>query len=411
MIHPMPHSSSGRKRSQPQKPPPVDAVQFERQEQIDELVAAVRKEGRFAFDTEFVMEDRYEPEVCLIQIATEGMVALIDPFRELDLGPIWELVSDPDVEVLVHAGQEDLALCVQHTGNLPVNIFDVQVAAGLVGIEFPLSLQKVVQRYLHIRLHKSKTLTDWRRRPLTVSQLQYAAEDVCYLLAIRAKIVADLQRRGREDWATEEFANFEKESLYGRVEEEKLRRLKGTASMDGRQLATVRALLHWRDEAAAKLDRPARVLLKDHLLVEIAKHAIAKYEDIRELRGINLSDKNIRTACEVVSAAIDLPPDQWPHVAAREKQLPQEEVIVPLLTAVLKGYCLERRLAYSLVATKKMIHELIAYHLDKTGDAETPALLRGWREKTAGKIASKVLTGELVVRVEKGRIVQSPFSK
>lgn len=361
MIPPMPKSNSGRKRSQSQKPPPVDAVQFERQEQIVELVQTVRNEGRFAFDTEFVMEDRYEPEVCLIQIATEKIVALIDPFRDLDLEPIWDLVSDPDVEVLVHAGQEDLALCVQHTGNLPINVFDVQVAAGLVGIDFPLSLQKLVQRYLHIRLHKSKTLTDWRRRPLTVSQLQYAAEDVCYLLEIRKRIVADLERRGRLNWAREEFANFEKETLYGHVEEEKLRRIKGTASMDGRQLATVRALLHWRDEAASKLDRPPRVILKDHLLVEIAKHAIQKYEEIRELRGINLSDKNIRGACEVVKDAIALPSDQWPHVAPREKQLAQEEVLVPLLTAVLKGYCLENRLAYSLVATKKTIHELIAY--------------------------------------------------
>ncbi len=411
MIRPMPKSNSGRNRSKPEKPPPVEAVQFECQKQIEELVATVREEGCFAFDTEFVMEDRYQPEVCLIQIATQSMVALIDPFRELDLAPIWELVSDPNVEVLVHAGQEDLALCVQHTGKLPLKVFDVQVAAGLVGIDFPLSLQKLVQRYLHIRLHKSKTLTDWRRRPLTVSQLQYAAEDVCYLLEIRKKIVAELERRGRMDWATAEFSNFEKETLYGHVEEEKLRRLKGTASMDGRQLATVRALLHWRDEAASLLDRPPRVVLKDHLLVEIAKHAIEKFDDVRELRGINLSDKNIRTACEVVTQALALPPEQWPHVEPREKQLAQEEVLVPLLTAVLKGYCLEKRIAYSLVATRKTIHQLIAYHLDSDGGAETPTLLLGWREKTAGQIANEVLTGKRSIRVENGRVVDSPFSE
>jgi len=410
-MHPMPNRSGDRKKPPDSPLPPVEAVQFERQDQIGELVAAVRREGRFAFDTEFVMEDRYEPEVCLIQIASEEIVALIDPFRELDLTPIWELVSDPVVEVVVHAGQEDLALCVQHTGKLPTTIFDVQVAAGLVGTDFPLSLQKLVQRFLHIRLHKSKTLTDWRRRPLTVSQLQYAAEDVCYLLAIRTKLIADLQRRKRMDWADEEFAVFEQESLYGHVEEEKLRRVKGTASMDGRQLATVRALLHWREKVASTLNRPPRVLLKDHLLVEIARHAIHSYGEIRELRGINLSDKNIRKLCAVVEEALALPKEQLPQPAFRDKQLVEEDVLIPLLTAVLKSYCQENRLAYSLVATKKSIRELIVHHLDGSPDLleekQTPALLSGWREETVGRIASDVLSGKRSIRVDHGRIVDS----
>ena len=236
---------------------------------------AQAREGRFGFDTEFVMEDRYEPEVCLVQVAVERRVGLIDPFAAIDLKPLWSLVADPDVQTIVHAGQEDLALCVQHTGKGARNVFDVQIAAGLVGLEYPLSLQKLVQSVLHIRLHKAKTLTDWRRRPLSDSQLRYGAEDVMHLPALCDALSTRLVQRNRVEWATEEFAAFENMSIYGRVEEEKLWRLKGTSTMDGRQLAVVRSVLHWRDQLAERLNRPVRGVLKDHLLVEIARLGLA----------------------------------------------------------------------------------------------------------------------------------------
>ena len=171
------------------------------QSEIQELCAQCRAEARFAFDTEFVMEDRYEAEVCLLQIAVGDTVAIVDPFKKLDLQPVWNLVGDPEIETIVHAGQEDLALSVQHTGAPPRNIFDVQIAAGFVGYDYPVSLQRLVQSTLHIRLHKSKTLTDWRKRPLSPEQIRYAAEDVSYLLEIRNLLDRRLGRLNRRNWA------------------------------------------------------------------------------------------------------------------------------------------------------------------------------------------------------------------
>jgi ribonuclease D len=380
------------------KPPEWSLI--ETPEQLQELCGTIQSEGRFAFDTEFVMEDRYEPEVCLLQIATDSRVSLIDPFLDFDLQPIWELVADEKIETVVHAGQEDLALCVQHIGKVPRNVFDVQIAAGFVGYDYPLSLQKLIQLSLRVRVHKTKTLTDWRRRPLTAAQLRYAAEDVAFLLPIRAHVDRLLAEHKRTDWAHEEFRRFEDLSLYGRVEEEKVRRLKGTANMDGQQLAVVTALLNWREGLAEQLNRPVRTVLKDHLLVEIARLGLSTHEEIRDLRGINLSEKNVRLMGNVVKEALALPPEHWPEPLPRVNEIPGEDVLIALLTAVIRSHCLKNDIAYGLASTKGMISELVRSRITRpAADAKPPELLTGWRAQAIGAVADSVLSGTSAVRV------------
>ncbi len=386
----------------PREPKPTEYLLIEQHEQLAEFCGRAHKLGTIAFDTEFVMEDRYEPEVCLIQLATADSVALIDPFLELDLAPVWSLVCDDNVETIVHAGQEDLALCVQHTGKIPRNIFDVQIAAGFVGMEYPISLQKLIQALLHIRLHKAKTLTDWRKRPLTASQLRYAAEDVCHLHAVRQKLGERLGRLGRTDWAVEEFLHFEQPQTYGRIEGNATPRVKGISALRGKPMVVAQELLKWRDELARKLDRPARSILKDHLLVEIARLQITQFAEIRDLRGINVSDKHIHALGKVVEHAMTLPTETPTAAAPPDFESPQETILIALATAVIRSYCLEHDLAYGLVATKKSIRDLIrirtAANARQTGDIE---LLNGWRAKTVGALLDELLAGKRTVRVEK----------
>ena len=378
-----------------------ETVVIERQEQIDEFCVQARAEGRFAFDTEFVMEDRYEPEVCLVQMASENAVVLIDPFQKLDLQPVWELVCDPQIETVVHAGQEDLAMAVRRTRRVPCQVFDVQIAAGLVGYDYPLSLQKLVQSTLKVRLHKSKTLTNWRQRPLGAAQLRYAADDVCYLLAVRRKLHDRLVRAGRQEWAEEEFRGFEDMSLYARVEEDKLRRVKGLNVLKGRQLAVARRLLQWRDELAQVLNRPARVALKDHLLVEIARHELSSFTELRELRGLNMSDKNVQALGGIVQEALATPAEEWPAAKPYEEEAPREAVLIALATSVVRGYCLDYGLAYSLIATKKSLRDLIRHRTTgQPSDASAVELLCGWRGRTIGVMLDEVLAGRRTIRVE-----------
>jgi len=373
----------------------------QRQEQVEEICRECRTEGRFAFDTEFVMEDRFEAEVCLVQIATQNRVAIIDPFRDVDLAPVWGLLHDNQVETVVHAGQEDLSFCVQHTGKAPRCVYDVQLAAGLAGYEYPLSLQKLVQRTLHIRLHKSKTLTDWRKRPLTDAQISYGAEDVCHLLAVHRMLNEELSRRNRLDWAEEEFRAFEDITLYRRAEEEKFSRVKGTGALKGQALPVARALLAWREAVAKRLNRPIRAVLKDHLLVEIAKLGMRSFREIRDLRGINLSDRDLRALCRVVDEALRVPSEQWPKQAPRETESPKEAALVALTTAVIRSYCLKHGIAYGLAAAKKSIQELVRHATGgQPSDRATVELLNGWRGKTLGVVLEELLAGRRNVHIE-----------
>jgi ribonuclease D len=375
------------------------------QNELQALCAECRVQGRFAFDTEFVMEDRFEPEVCLVQIATDSTVAIIDPFLELDLTPIWALMCDEGIETIVHAGQEDLGLCVQHSGNLPRRVFDVQIAAGLVGLDYPLSLQKLVQSLLHVRLHKSKTLTDWRKRPLTGAQIKYAAEDVQYLPSAHRMLCDRLSNKVRGEWAAEEFQRFEQITLYRRVEEEKLRRMKGAGSLGGSQLAILHEMMAWRDQLAQIVNRPVRTVVKDHLMVEIARSGLESYSEIRDLRGLNISDKHVRELCAVVRKAKKMPQDEWPTPEPKETESPTETVLVEFAGSLIRSYCLENELAYSLVASKRTIRQLVRFRMGLNGSrgdsSDQPELLKGWRGRTVGRLVDDLLSGQSVVRVNR----------
>src|SRR5262249_51967402 len=188
--------------------------------QLQGLAEHLRASGRFGFDTEFVSEGTFDAVLCLIQVATRQRLALIDPLAVRDLTPFWDVVCDPSVEVVMHAAGEDLRIGLLRTGRLPKRVFDVQMAAGLVGFGYPLSLVNLVGQVLGVSLAGGETRTDWRQRPLTAAQSQYALDDVRYLLDLADHFADRLAALGRTAWAQEELVDFVA-SIAHRADEER----------------------------------------------------------------------------------------------------------------------------------------------------------------------------------------------
>jgi ribonuclease D len=365
---------------------------------LADLCSRISASGMFAFDTEFVGEECYQAEVCLVQVATDSFCALIDPMGGLDLSPFWELAADERIRVIVHAGSEDLAICWKQLGRAAANVFDLQVAAGLVGFGYPVSLSRLAQATVHARIHKSQTLSDWRKRPLTDEQIDYAVEDVVHLPRIYRVLEDRLAAMGRESWAKEESAAMCAPCHFAPTGDQKLRRLRGTGSLTAQELAITEALLDERDKLAQEYDRPARGVLRDHLLLEMARRGWTEVAKLRSLRGLNLSASALRRLAEAIQRAKNLPREAWPQPTSDE-DTPQEEVLIALTTAVLRDYCGHNSLSFSLLANKQDLRNFVRGHTRRAHSPPPSALTGGWRGAAVGSLLEQFITGRCALRV------------
>jgi ribonuclease D len=363
------------------------------QAELDAHCARWRKAGRFAFDTEFIRDDTYDAQLCLIQATDGDAVVLIDPTVGLDLTGFWALVTDPGVTAIVHAGKEDFELCLRRTGLPPRNVFDVQIAAGFAGHGYPLSLSRLVEQTLHRRIAKAQTLTDWLRRPLTREQLRYAVEDVAHLVEIHGRLTEKLRQRGRLAWALEEFEKFENPEYYRPPVQERLFKLKGSRKLDGLGLVVLERLIEWRDRWAQERNRPTRALMRDDVLVEIARRRPSDAADLAVLRGFHQAKnpKVVEALLAVMREARATPRSQWPTPAEYREETPMMKATVEILSAVTRAICLEEELSHELVGSTQRLRELIDH---QNGDTRTaPPLLVGWRAEFIGKRLIDVLEG------------------
>lgn len=353
---------------------------------------------QIGFDTEFVGEETYVPHLCLVQVATPNALYVLDPF---DCGPLdafWNLVADPRRLAIVHAGREEVRICNGAIGRPPANLFDVQIAAGLIGLGYPLGYGPLVQSILRKRLQKGETLTDWRRRPLSQEQLRYAFDDVRDLLAIWKRIDAKLTKLDRSAWATEEFTGFVKRALQDGGEVERWRKLKGTTNLDAQRLAIVREVYLWREQVAAQRNRPARTVLRDDLIVEIAKRNPKNSGDISTLRGLGKAD--VHGIVEAVLAAHRLPAADWPEEIERDNDPHAVALVSSLLNVVLADWCARQELTMPLVATSADVRRLVRFTAKEECPAKECGLASGWRKEHVLPVLLEVLEGKRALRVK-----------
>lgn len=345
--------------------------------ELQECCEHISSSRLFGFDTEFIGEESYRPRLCLVQVATPDRLFLIDPLALENLTPFWELVADPDRVTVVHAGREEIRMCAHHLGRPPANVFDLQVAAGLVGAGYPTGHAGLVQQFLKVRIAKGETLTDWSRRPLTKHQVRYAYDDVRFLIPIYEKLSQRLTELERNDWAAEEFVTLQNRSIDGDPEREPWRKLRGLGGLDRKELAVVREIFSWREGRANKINRPARFILRDDLIVEIARRQPNSEHDLAVIRGVNKHD--LAGLLAAIETGCQLPKEEWPDLAERDNDPPQVALIASFLLAALGSYCAEQRLTLSIAATSNDVKQLVRDSLANTKEFTDGPLHRGWR--------------------------------
>jgi ribonuclease D len=362
------------------------------------LLDQARAEGTCAVDTEFVWERTYAPALCLVQLATAERLAVIDPLAGAPVDPVAELMADPAVEKVMHAPSGDLAAFVLHHDVRPRNVFDTQVAAGFAGYGGSPSLERLLDQAVGVRLQHDEGFTDWSRRPLTPTQIEYAADDVRYLLDAARALRVRLAGQGREAWVAEEMAQ-----RYGDgaklVQDPELawRRVSGRGRLRGEQIAALAATAAWREREARRRDLPASWLIKDATLIEIARRRPRTPRDAESIRGLQLRKGPQLDGLLAAVAAAGPPPS-----GASEGDLPGEvrrrvRVVLPLASAVLQARCGEAGVASELVATRAELEALIAGHA--MGEDGGHPLLAGWRRELAGESLLRLLRGEIALRV------------
>ena len=370
--------------------------------QLGALVDRLAAHSHVAFDTEFVSEHTYRSQLCLIQVAAPDTLAVIDTLKVRELDPFWRLLTEPGRTTVVHAGREEMGFILQAIKARPSSLFDVQVASGLVDHDYPAGYASIVRRFLNLPTNKGETRTDWRQRPLTPAQLEYALDDVRHLEKLWKKLEGKLASSGRAAWMQDEMQSWQND-----VEEsfirKRWRRVSGLSGLSRRELAIARELWHWRDSVAESRDMPPKRVLRDDLLVELCKRKSADERQISAIRGMQRSDLRhiLHGLSEAIGRGLELPDEECPGGEKHRAPPPQLAVLGQFLATAVAGVCRQMYLAPALVGTSSDMRDLLAYKLGYWDDEDdrAPLLASGWRAEVVGSLVDDLLSGKASLRI------------
>ncbi|HEX2412166.1 MAG TPA: HRDC domain-containing protein [Solirubrobacteraceae bacterium] len=356
------------------------------------IAARAREAGLLGLDTEFMPEGRYRPLLCLVQVAVEDQVWVLDPLTGIDPGPLAEVLADPAIEVVVHAGRQDVAILRREWQTDVTRVFDTQVAAGFAGFSAQAGYSGLLHDVLRIRLPKTASFTRWDARPLTEEQLHYAEGDVKDLLPLAAEIRRRLEAKGRLEWAREECRAVE-QATDERDPEEVWRRLPRATGLAPRERAVARELAAWRERTAEAENRPVGSVVRDPTLVELAKRTPATRGDLAQIRGVN--PDVVRRRGDAILAAVERGRAAEPIRLAESERLPtepQDGPVIALAESLVRGRAQEAGLAYELIAARADLAPIV---VAARRGLEEPGVrtLRGWRRELVGDELLELLRG------------------
>jgi ribonuclease D len=375
---------------------------------IATAAAAARATRRLGIDTEFMSEGRYRALLCLVQVAVDNpdpegapLIFLIDSLAEVDIAPLAVLLGDPDFEVVLHAGRQDVAILRRAWRTELNNVFDTQIAAGFSGGSAQAGYGNLLGSVLGLTVGKTASYTRWDARPLTTEQLGYAAEDVAHLLQLSDEIQRRLRVSARLEWAREECRRLES-ATDERDPNTAWERLPRIGQLDPRARAVARELAAWRERTASELDRPVGSILADPALVELAKRRPSAISGLEQIRGLH--PPTIKRRGQAILDAIVRGQESTPIARdeARARSEPNDAPLIALAEALLRARALQAGLAYELIASRAEL-ELIVAATRRSEPEPDVRTLSGWRRELVGDDLRDLLAGASAVSVGPGR--------
>lgn len=367
-------------------------------EALDRLCDQLRGSEWLTLDTEFLREKTYLPRLCLLQIANDDVVACIDPLELPDLSPLLALLYDPNIVKVLHAAHQDLEIFFAMTGQVPAPIFDTQLAATVLGGGDQVGYGALVKAELGIDLAKAHARTEWCRRPLEPDELRYAADDVRYLCQVYHRQRDRLRELNREAWLAEDFTAMSDPARYTNPPELAWLRIKGAGRLKGGQLAVLQAVAAWREREAQSSDRPRRWVMRDEVLLDVARQQPDSRPRLERIRGVD--ERFVRRHGDAVLAAVregrDTPRDQWPTISEGPRLAPEQDEVVDAMMSLLRACCRDNDVSPAAVAGRRDLEKLLL--------GEDVPVVHGWRRVVAGEALLAMLKGELTLGVRNGRL-------
>ena len=352
-----------------------------------------------AVDTEFLRERTFHPKLCLVQLAIPGACAVVDPLAIGDLSPLAALLSDPGALKVFHACSQDMEVFDHALGVLPAPIFDTQVAAAFLGERMQSSYGAVVHAFCGVTLPKSESLTDWSRRPLTSEQIDYAVDDVRYLIEAYAVIEARLAELGRTSWVRDEMRQLSDPVHYRSDPLTAFKRVRRINACTRRQLAVARELAAWREGRAERRDVPRKWIMSDEVLLALCRRAPKTADDLRRIRGTEqLSERDVEAAMAAIARGRCCPAENLPSIGKPKHAVaPEQESVVDLMYALIRLVGERAHVATALIASRDDLQDYIDH-------PRRSRLREGWRFELVGTLLDDLLRGDMGLTVKDGAV-------
>lgn len=341
----------------------------------DTIAPELRSHPHLGVDTEFIREKTFFAHLCLLQVSVPGSVYCIDPLAGNPMQSFWKETFRKTW--VVHSARQDIEVVFQSSGAMPADLFDTQVAAALLGMQPQIGYAGLVKELFGVDIPKSHTRADWSQRPLPDELLHYAVEDVEYLLPAFELLGERLDKAGRKAWAEEDSRLLLDESLYAFDETQAIERLKGARNLRGRQRAAAERLAVWREAEAARRNRPRQWILRDNVLLDIARQLPGTLAALRRIDGLpaKLASRAGEDFLAVVAQSADDSHDYRPPPLPNE----QQKKLLKTMQAAVARCAGELDISPELIAPRKELAAAILF-----GDTDS-RVFQGWRRPLIGE--------------------------